>query len=141
MIQLQLDGLFSCYLYRFQTHYNFHRSEVLSSNLLLKYLNNRCKLFERANQTQDQILGRVLNHEDGDYSSFKPFLKDLWNSLIEPAAPKLTIVFQWNPKIEVESTDFTENLLDTCNFRMLLTLQGTNTYLKIAKEDSVNYNG
>lgn len=43
---------------------------------------------------------------------------------VEPAAPKLTVVFQWNPKIEVESNDFTENLLDTCNFRMLLTLQG-----------------
>lgn len=50
---------------------------------------------------------------------------------VEPAAPKLTVVFQWNPKIEVESNDFTENLLDTCNFRMLLTLQGKLRDLKI----------
>ena len=52
---------------------------------------------------------------------------------VEPAAPKLTVVFQWNPKIEVESNDFTENLLDTCNFRMLLTLQGKLRYLKVIK--------
>ena len=66
----------------------------------------------------------MVDHEDAEYDSIKSFLTETWKSITEPEAPRLTLVFQWSPRIEVDPSDFTDNLLDACNYKMLITIQG-----------------
>ena len=67
-------------------------------------------------------------------------MTETWKSITEPEAARLTLVFQWTPKVDVEPTDFTDNLLDACNYKILITIQGkfvtTPAYL-----DSSNWTG
>jgi len=67
---------------------------------------------------------RVVDHEDGEFNSISKFLEDSWKAITEPEAPRLTLVFQWTSKLDVEPTDFTDNLLDACNYKILMSIQG-----------------
>ena len=69
-------------------------------------------------------LDRVAANDDAEFDSIKSFLSDTWKAITQPESPRLTLVFQWTPKIEVEPSDFTDNLLDACNYKMLITIQG-----------------
>ena len=62
-------------------------------------------------------------HSDADYNSFGDFVKDTMKQLTAPPAPPLVTVFQWAPKTEVVTNEFTDALLDVCNYKLLMTLQ------------------
>ena len=59
-----------------------------------------------------------------DATNYKDFITDTFKSLTEPEQPRLTIIFQWNPEQEYQTNDFTDNLLDACNYKILCTIQG-----------------
>lgn len=43
--------------------------------------------------------------------------------LTAPPAPPLVTVFQWSSPTEVVTNEFTDALLDVCNYKLLMTLQ------------------
>ena len=62
--------------------------------------------------------------DEKNFTSVKEFIADTVKSVTEPEQPRLTIIFQWNPEIEFTSNDFTDNLLDACNYKILCAIQG-----------------
>ena len=70
----------------------------------------------------------MSDNEDADYDSVRKFLGDTWKALTQPESPRLTIVFQWSPTNDAEPSEFTDNLLDACNYKMLVSIQGKANY-------------
>ena len=70
------------------------------------------------------ILERVGDSDEKNFTSVKEFIADTVKSVTEPEQPRLTIIFQWNPEVEFTSNDFTDNLLDACNYKILCAIQG-----------------
>ena len=72
------------------------------------------------------ILERIGEDETKKYdaSNYKDFITDTFKSITEPEQPRLTITFQWNPEQEYQTNDFTDNLLDACNYKILCSIQG-----------------
>lgn len=62
--------------------------------------------------------------DEKNFTSVKEFIADTVKSVTEPEQPRLTIIFQWNPEVEFTSNDFTDNLLDACNYKILCAIQG-----------------
>ena len=71
-----------------------------------------------------RILERVGDSDEKNFTSVKEFIADTVKSVTEPEQPRLTIIFQWNPEVEFTSNDFTDNLLDACNYKILCAIQG-----------------
>ena len=71
-----------------------------------------------------EFLERVGDSDEKNFTSVKEFIADTVKSVTEPEQPRLTIIFQWNPEIEFTSNDFTDNLLDACNYKILCAIQG-----------------
>ena len=99
----------------FQPSIRFLKSRVLSKVSL-----ERLYIFERLLI----ILERVGDSDEKNFTSVKEFIADTVKSVTEPEQPRLTIIFQWNPEVEFTSNDFTDNLLDACNYKILCAIQG-----------------
>ena len=108
----------------FQPSIRFLKSRVLSKVSLERTFvhfrmtpHNRKVYFNR-------ILERVGDSDEKNFTSVKEFIADTVKSVTEPEQPRLTIIFQWNPEVEFTSNDFTDNLLDACNYKILCAIQG-----------------
>ena len=108
----------------FQPSIRFLKSRVLSKVSLERTFvhfrmnpHNRKVYFNR-------ILERVGDSDEKNFTSVKEFIADTVKSVTEPEQPRLTIIFQWNPEVEFTSNDFTDNVLDACNYKILCAIQG-----------------
>ena len=83
--------------------------------------------------SNNKIPERIGDDETKKYdaSNYKDFITDTFKSITEPEQPRLTIIFQWNPEQEYQTNDFTDNLLDACNYKVLCTIQGKSRELDV----------
>jgi len=92
-------------------------------NNAMRITNDLVLVLKQFADVNSSVQERVEEHADADYSSFGDFVKDTMKQLTAPPAPPLVTVFQWNSPTEVVTNEFTDALLDVCNYKLLMTLQ------------------
>ena len=106
----------------FSRNFQFHRRDpTVHVGTFLK--DSSESVFQQA-AFKIRFLERVGDSDEKNFTSVKEFIADTVKSVTEPEQPRLTIIFQWNPEVEFTSNDFTDNLLDACNYKILCAIQG-----------------